>query len=91
MPHGFIGLEHRDQRQQAQPRHVAVDAMRVNQRLAQHLQTTTDTQHRTALPRVLGDSCVKPLRTQPGQVGTGGFGAGQDDPVGGFQTRQLGR
>ena len=89
--HGLGRLEHGDQRQQAQAGRVAVDALGVDQRLAQHLQAAAHTQHGAALPRVRGDGLVQPLRAQPGQVGGGGFGTRQHDPVRWPQARHVGR
>ena len=89
--HGLGNLEGGDQRQQAQARRIAVDACGVDQCLAQHLQAATHAQHRAALPRVMGNGLVQPLRAQPGQVGSGGLGARQHHPVGGLEARQVGR
>jgi hypothetical protein len=86
--HRLGGGKHRDQRQQAQAGRVAIDAMRVDQRLAQHLQAAADAQHRPALRGMCGNGAVQALGAQAGQVAAGVFGAGQDDPVG---TRQVGR
>jgi hypothetical protein len=77
-----------DQRQQAQAGRIAVDAVRVDQRLAQHLQAAADAQHRAALRGMCRNGAIQALGAQPGQVAAGVFGAGQDDPVG---TRQVGR
>ena len=79
--HGFIDFKHRDQGQQAQARCVAVNAVRVDQRLPQHLQAATNAQHRTTLPRMPRDACIQALLAQPGQVAAGVFGTRQDDPV----------
>ena len=73
----FEGVEHRDQGQQAQARRIAVDAVGVDQRLAQHLQATADTQHRPALRGMCGHRAVESLRPQPGQIGRGGTLRGQ--------------
>ena len=86
--HQLLRLEHRDQGQQAQARAIAVDALRVDERLAEHLQPAADAQHRAAALRVLRDGAVQPLRAQPGEVAAGVLGAGQDDPVG---MRDVGR
>ena len=79
--HRFLRCKHGHHRQQAQARGVAVNAMRVDQRLAQHLQATAKAQHRPPLRGMAGNGRVQPLRAQPGQVATGVFGARQNDPV----------
>ena len=89
--YGFGLFKHGDQRQQPQPRPVAVDAMEVDQRLTQHLQAATDPQHRPTPPGVGGNGGVQPLCAQPGQVAAGVFGAGQDDPVCRYQIRSCPR
>ena len=71
MLHGLGFVKHGDQRQQPQAGAVAVDAVRVDQRFAQHLQAAANAQHRAALPGMRGNRLVQPLRAQPGQVAAG--------------------
>ena len=89
--HGFGLLEYGDQRQQTQARRIAVNAVRINQRLAQHLQASANSQQHAAPPGVRGNRSVQPLRAQPVQVSAGVLGAGQDDPVGRFEASQFRR
>jgi hypothetical protein len=58
--HGLLALEHRHQRQQAQAGRVAVDAVRIDQRLAQHLQAAANAQHRAATGGMFGHGAVQP-------------------------------
>ena len=90
--HRFGRFKYRGQRQEAQARRIAVDTVGVDQGLAQHLQAAANAQHRTARVGVRADRTIEPLAAQPGQIGTGAFGAGQDDPVApGLQGGQLRR
>ena len=89
--HSFVWLKQRDQGQQTQARRIAIDAMRVNQGLAQHLQSAADAQHGATLRGMAGNCRIEPLAAQPGQVTTGVLGAGQDDPVAGFERGQFDR
>ena len=87
-PDDLGGLEHGDQRQQPEPRGIAFDRLRIDQRFAQHLQPAADAEHRTAVRGMPLDGRVQALRAQPAQVGAGVLGAGQHDPVG---TGNVGR
>ena len=91
LEHRFGGFEQRDQWQQAQAGAVAVNALRVDQRLAQHLQPAAHAQHGAALRGVRSDGAVQALFAHPFQVRSGGFGAGQHHPVTDFEPRQIGR
>ena len=91
MPHRFVRIKHRHQREQAQARCIAINAMRVDQRLAQHLQPTTHPQHRPALLRMLRNRRIQSLRAQPSQVSTGVLGTRQDDPIRRLEARQFRR
>ena len=90
--HRFVHLKHRHQRQQPQPRRIAVNAVEVNQGFAQHLQAAANAQHRPALPGKRRHRRIQPLFPQPGQVTAGVLGAGQHDPVEArVQAGQFGR
>ena len=90
-PDCLVGLEHRDQWQQAQSRRIAVDAVRIDQRLAQHLQATAHAQHSTASCSMGGNGPIEPLQSQPGQIAAGVLGARQHDGVTLVQRCQFGR
>ena len=68
MPNRLLWIKHRHQRQKPQPRSIAINTVRVNQGLAQHLQATTNAQHRPALPGMRGNGSIQALRTQPRQI-----------------------
>ena len=82
MLHGFGDFKVGDQGQQPQAGRISVNVVHIDQRLAQHLQATADTQHRFALRRMCGNAGVQALRAQPGQVATRVLAAGQDHPIG---------
>ena len=71
--------------QQPQPPHglrrTALRALRVGQRLAQHLIPAADPQHRRAVGRQLQQGCFQPGLPQPKQVIHCVLGAGQDDEI----------
>ena len=81
MPQHLLVLEAGLQRQQPQSLAAAVQAQRIQQHPAQDLQAAADAQHPTAACRVSLHPDIQTLPAQPGQVGTGVLGAGQDDPV----------
>ena len=90
-PHGLGGLEARHQRQQAQAGAIAVHPHGVDQRLAEHLQSTADSEHTATACRMRSNRRVQPLCAQPGQVSRRGLAAGQDDPVGALHIRWAAR
>jgi hypothetical protein len=59
--HGLVGREQGRQRQKAQAGCVAVHAVQVDQRLAQHLQAAADAQHLPARRRMGGDGSIQAL------------------------------
>ena len=81
MPQHLLVLEPGLQRQQPQSLAAAVQAQRIQQHPAQDLQAAADAQHPAAARRVGLHPDIQPLAAQPGQVGAGVLGAGQDDPV----------
>ena len=82
MLHGFGDFKIRHQRQQTEAGRIPLNVVHINQRLAKHLQTTANAQHRFALRGVYSNGGVQALRAQPTQVATAVFATGQDDPVG---------
>ena len=81
MPQHLLVLEAGLQRQQPQSLAAAVQAQRIQQHPAQDLQAAADAQHPATTCRVGLHPDIQTLPAQPGQVGTGVLGAGQDDPV----------
>ena len=81
MPQHLLVLEPGLQRQQPQSLAAAVQAQRIQQHPAQDLQAAADAQHPATACRVGFHPDIQTLAAQPGQVGAGVLGAGQDDPV----------
>ena len=61
---------------------LAVDAVGIGNRLAEHLIAAAEPEHMTAAADVRLDVDVPALRAQKGEIADGGFATGQDDDVG---------
>ena len=81
-PHRFFFRKTSCQRQQAKADCIAINPIWIEHGIAQHLQATTNAEQGAPFCRMFCHRVVQALRSQPGQVAAGVFGAWQDDPVG---------
>ena len=79
---GLLGREGHIDVEQPEPGNLAIMRFnRINDRAGQHLEPAADTQQRPAGPDMRDDRVGQAGPAQPGQVGDGGLGAGQDHQV----------